>query len=279
MSVIRWLGAIGVAASLAGSAAAAEDPLVEAEWLSQNLKNPEGARVRGERRSGRLRARPHSGRRQLSLAHRPRRPRAPRHRLRGRTSRRLLREGGRRPRTPPSSSTATTTTGSPPGAPGCSTSTASTRQAPRRRPQVLGSQEACRLDSATPTHSRGTIDARRRQAGAARAPRRRARRRWRSKSTPARRHPLGRRILRQDHRAGRRQGARRCAPATCRAPRTCRGAGGRPPTAPSSRRSELARALCRRRHRRHAAGHHLLPHRRALQPHLVRAGQDPRLRT
>ena len=40
MSVIRWLGAIGVAAFLAGSAAAAENPLVDAEWLSQNLKNP-----------------------------------------------------------------------------------------------------------------------------------------------------------------------------------------------------------------------------------------------
>jgi rhodanese-related sulfurtransferase len=36
-------------------------------------------------------------------------------------------------------------------------------------------------------------------------------------------------------------------------------------------------ALCRRGHRRQQAGHHLLPHRRALQPHLVCAVQDPGL--
>ncbi len=42
--------------------------------------------------------------------------------------------------------------------------------------------------------------------------------------------------------------------------------------------AELEGALCRQGHRRIDPDHHLLPHRRAVEPHLVRSGQDPGLR-
>jgi len=40
MSLKQWLAGIGLAAALALPAAAQQGPLVEAEWLAQNLKNP-----------------------------------------------------------------------------------------------------------------------------------------------------------------------------------------------------------------------------------------------
>ena len=124
----------------------------------------------------------------------------------------------------------------------------------------------------------GNVDAGRRQPEAARAPRRRARSRRRRSRTPS--WSTSARPTSSTARSSRRPASRSSPIRAGHVP----GAVNVPWGAGRQRGRHLQvggrpqGALRRQGHRRLDADHHLLPHRRAVEPHLVRAGQDPRLR-
>ncbi len=98
------------------------------------------------------------------------------------------------------------------------------------------------------------VHRRRAQHEAARPARRRERRRVRKKvECNHRRYPLGRRVFRQDLRAGRFAGTAQCAPAMSRVRSTSRGGAPSTKTAPSSRPAELKKLYGRCRHRRQSS--------------------------
>ena len=251
---------------------ARSDVLVSADWVESNLYDAGRGRHRGRRGHHVLRPQPHPRRDQARLAHGPAGPGPPRLRRQGRSSRRCCPAAASRTTTP-SSSTAATTTGSRRTRTGTSSSTATATSSSSTAGARSGSSTgASSARSRSSGRRRSTPRATRTPRSAPSATRSWPRSACRTSSTSARPDEFSGRLLAPAH-----------------LPQEQSQRGGHIPTAINVPWSKAAnedgtfksdddlRELYAERGPRRRQGHdRLLPHRRALEPHLVRAPRAAR---